>query len=138
MSEKFINLSYKNIELLFRKSEINSALGCKKDDVITDECGNKKIRTSFGDYDYFDIDAFISKSGFEIKESSVRTAIILKNKTLITSAICKVEDHEWSDFSLFSEFYSKSFERFGYVACSFQSKKIQYLLDINKFLEFVK
>jgi len=138
MSEKFINLSYKDIDLLFRKSEINTALSCKKEDIVIDDDGNKKIRTSLGDFEYFDIDAFVRKSGFDIKDSTIRTAIILKNKTLITSATCKVEEHPWSDFSLFSDFYSKSFERFGYVACYFKGEKIQYLLDINKFLEFVK
>ena len=148
-SEKFVCLSYPELNFFFPQKNIPAVLCCKTEDFADGKLKISSIdnKTSFISFIDFDLCAQSFFQHTEVKK--IKTAFLIsneqfsepifeseKNLTVVTSAECFVIEKDPSSFSLFSPLYFEHLKKMGIFACSFSENKFGILIDIRKFLDF--
>lgn len=158
LNENFICLTYSSVEFLIPKQDVVSALSCNDSNFLTNEKGERTIILSSKLLKYFDFDIFADSIGQAIRETNVKTCVVIncnniftdsKEIGIVTSAECKVKNIPLNSFSLFSSVYNTKLTEKGIIACKFKPitqattveapdsaglEKICYLIDIKKLL----
>ena len=134
-SERFICISYSLVDFLIPHDDIVSAVSIGEFDTEA-MCGPMT--------GIFDFDSIAAEFGEERLKKNVCTMIILKKddeevtqRSIITASECKVRIIKLTDFSLFSDFYAQSLAHLGFQACVFDGGRIQFLVDINRMLDYL-
>ncbi len=130
---KFICISYSNIDFLIPNDDVQSALSLKDFDVGS-MCGSFS-----GIYNFDDVAENFCEAK---KEKNIRTMVMLKKDgvsqvSFVTASECKVCKLDLSKFSTFSDYYSDRLMHFGIIACYFENERLQYLIDAKKLIEYV-
>ena len=131
--EKFICISYSNVDFLIPNEDVQSALSLKDFDVES-MCG---VFTGIYNFDE------IAEKFKEIKvEKNIRTMVMLRKDgvsqvSFVTASECKVCILDLSKFSTFSDYYTDRLLHFGILACYFENDRLQYLIDAKKLIEYV-
>ena len=148
-SEKFVCLSYPELNVFIPQKNIPAVLCCKTEDFADGKLKISSIdnKTSFISFIDFDLCAQSFFQHTEVKK--IKTAFLIsneqfsepifeseKNLTVVTSAECFVIEKDASSFSLFSPLYFEHLKKMGIFACSFSENKFGILIDIRKFLDF--
>ena len=143
--EKFISIAYQQVDFLIPNDNVISSVGVKDLDVAQLQRGEAGI------YDFDEIaSVFMQKP----RESDLKTMIVMKaekteknNKpgtagaedhiSIITTQECKVCTIPLQELSLFPDFYSDQFKKFGILACGFQDNRIRLLIDVNQTINYM-
>ena len=131
--DKFICISYPLIDFLIPNNNVISAVGVKDLDI------SLMHDQSSGIFDFDEIaSAFIQIP----RESEIKTMVVLKDDdnsqiSIVTTQECHVCTIELNDFSLFSDFYSDQFVKFGLLACKFEDERVSFLMDVKKTIKYM-
>lgn len=131
--EKFICISYPQIDFLIPNDSILSAVGVKDLDVAL--LHDKE--SGFFDFERI-AEVFMQPS----RETDIKTMVVIRGEnneqvSLVTTQECKVCTIKLREFSLFPDCYSSYFRDFGILACSFQESRIRYLIDASKMVRYM-
>ena len=131
--EKFICISYSQIDFLIPNDYVVSAVGVK--DVQIGLMHDQ----STGVFDFDDIAAGFSQYP---RATHVKTLIVLRDEnnnqiSIVTTQECKVCTIQLKDFALFSDYYSDSFKQFGFLACTFEDNRMRLLMDVKQTIDFM-
>lgn len=131
--EKFISISYSQIDFLIPNDYVVSAVGVK--DVQIGFMHNENS----GVFDFDDI-----ATGFKQypRPTHVKTLIVLKDcddnqVSIMTTQECKVCDVPLKDFGVFSDFYADSFKQLGFLACTFENNRMRLLVDVPQLIDYM-
>ena len=129
--EKFICISYSQVDFLIPNDYVVSAVGVK--DVQIGLVHNQNA----GIFDFDDIAAGFSQYP---RPTHVKTLIVLKDEqdnqvSVVTTQECKVCTVPLNAFRLFSDFYSGSFKDFGFLACAFEDNRMRLLIDVKQTID---
>jgi len=131
--DRFICISYSNLDFLIPNDEVFSAVSLKEFDV-EQMCGSLT-----GIYNLDDIAKYFNEKPLE---KNIHTMVMLKKTggtqvSFVTNSECRVCKIKLDDFGLFSNYYSSRLAHLGIQACSFEEKRIRYLLDIRKIIDYL-
>ena len=139
--EKFISISYPHIDFLIPNDYVISSVGVKDLDMANLQSEESGI---------YDFDKIAAQFMQIPHESDIRTMIVLKSDysdssnspeqkhiSTITTRECKVCTIHLNELSLFSDFYSEQFQRFGLLACNFENDRIKLLLDVKQIVNYL-
>lgn len=132
--EKFICISYPQIDFLIPNDYVISSVGVK--DLNISLLNNQEA----GFFDFDDIaSCFIQIP----RQADIRTMIVLKGNgdsqfSIITTQECKVSTIPLNEFGLFSDFYSEQFQKLGFLACSFKDERLRILMDVKQTIAYMK
>ena len=130
--DTIICISYSQIDFLIPNEYVQSAVGVKDVQVglLHDE--------NSGIFDFDDVAAGFSQYP---RPTHVKTLIVLKDEnnnqmSVVTTQECKVCTIPLKDFKLFSDCYSEAFKQFGFLACTFEDKRMRILIDAVKLIDY--
>ena len=131
--EKFICISYSQIDFLIPNDYVVSAVGVK--DVQFGLVHNQNS----GVFDFDDIATGFSQYP---RPTHVKTLIVLKDETdaqvsIVTTQECRVCTVNLNDFGVFSDFYSAPFKQFGFLACTFEENRMGILIDVKQIIDYM-
>lgn len=131
--DQFISISYPQIDFLIPNDFVISAVGVK--DVQVNFMHNQNS----GIFDFDDIAAGFNQYP---RLTHVKTLIVLRDEnnnqvSVVTTQECKVCKVDLSDFKLFPDFYSEQFKQFGFLACTFEEKRMKLLIDIQQTIDYM-
>jgi len=131
--EKFICISYPTVDFLIPNDYVHSAVGVKDLDTSLLQDYTSGI---------FDFDSIAAEFHQTSVKSSIKTMIVFKGSSInqlsiVTSQSCKVCTIQLKDFSLFSDYYSESFKKFGLLACNFTENRIRFLIDVKQIIKIM-
>ena len=131
--EKFICISYSQVDFLIPSKFVSSSVGVK-------DLNLSLLRDS--DSGIFDFDEIASQFIQIPREADIKTMIALKDEglnhiSIVTTQECKVAIISLDEFGLFSDFYSEQFQRMGFLACSFQENRLRILMDVRKTIAYM-
>ena len=133
--EKFICISYPKIDFLIPNAYVFTAVGVQNFDADM-MCS--------ADSGIFNFDTIAENFNEPVKDKDVRTMVILKKDneaqpqtSLVTTSECRVCLLNLETFSLFSDFYTQALAHLGIQACIFTGKRIQFLIDVKKLIDYI-
>ena len=131
--ETFICISYSQIDFLIPNEYVQSAVGVKDVQV------NLMHDENSGVFDFDDIAAGFSQYP---RPTHVKTLIVLKDEnnnqvSIVTTQECKVCTVKLTDFKLFSDCYFEAFKQFGFLACSFEGRRMKILIDAMQLIDYM-
>ena len=133
--EKFISIAYQQIDFLIPNDSVISSVGVKDLDMAQLQGG------ATGIYDFDEIASAFMQSP---RESEIKTMIVLKasdgsdnRNSIVTTQECRVCTIRLNEFSLFSDYYSEQFKKFGLLACSFEDERVKFLIDVRKTINYM-
>lgn len=131
--DKFICISYSQIDFLIPNDYVVSAVGVKDVQV------NFMHDNNSGIFDFDDI-----ATGFKQypRPSHVKTLIILKDEnnaqfSIVTTQECKVCTVPLKNFRLISDYYAEGLKKFGLLACNFVDDKVRFLIDVKQAIQYM-
>ena len=131
--DKFISISYPQIDFLIPNDYVVSAVGVKDVQV------NFMHDNNSGVFDFDDI-----ATGFRQypRPSHVKTLIVLKDEdnnqfSIVTTQECKVCTVPLNQFRLISDNYAEGVKKFGLLACSFIDNRVRFLMDVKKAIQYI-
>ena len=131
--EKFVCISYPLIDFLIPNEYVVSAVGVKdlKISVLHDQ--------SSGIFDFDEIASVFTQIP---RESEIQTMVVLHDDnnaqmSIVTTQECRVCTIRLNEFSLFSDYYSEQFKKFGLLACSFEDERVKFLIDVRKTINYM-
>lgn len=131
--DKFICISYPLIDFLIPHDDVLSAVGVKNLDI------SLMHNQASGIFDFDEIaSAFIQIP----RESEIKTMVVLKDEnnsqiSIVTTQECRVCTIQLKDFSLFSDYYSDQFVKFGLLACKFDEDRVSFLMDVKQTIKYM-
>lgn len=131
--EKFICISYSQIDFLIPNDEVVSAVG------LTDFDPTLMQGSLTGIYDF---DAIAAKFQQTPSQTNIRTMVVLNDEgeekvSVVTTRECRVCTISLENFSLFSDAYFENLHKIGVLACSFEENKIRYLLNVKQTIQYM-
>ena len=131
--EKFICISYSQVDFLIPSKFVSSSVGVK-------DLNLSLLRDS--DSGIFDFDEIASQFIQIPREADIKTMIALKDEglnhiSIVTTQECKVVVISLDDFGLFSDFYSEQFQKLGFLACNFKDGRLRILLDVRRTIAYM-
>ena len=131
--EKFICISYSQIDFLIPNEYVISAVGVKDVQVSLMHDGSEGV------FDFDDVAAGFSQYP---RPTHVKTLIVLKDGngnqvSVVTTQECKVCTVPLKDFSFFSDCYAAAFKQFGFLACTFVNNKMRMLIDAMQLIDYM-
>ena len=130
--DKFICISYSQIDFLIPNDYVVSAVGVKDVQIGMMHNENSGI---------FDFDDLATGFNQYPRPTHVKTMIVIKDDadeqvSIVTTQECKVCTVSLNEFSLFSECYSESFKQFGILACNFEENRMRLLIDVKQMIDY--
>lgn len=131
--EKFVCISYPLIDFLIPNEYVVSAVGVKDLNISLLHDQSSGI---------FDFDEIASVFTQIPRESEIQTMVVLHDDnnaqmSIVTTQECRVCTIRLNEFSLFSDYYSEQFKKFGLLACSFEDERIKFLIDVRKTINYM-
>ncbi|MDD5930475.1 MAG: hypothetical protein PUC37_11805 [Spirochaetales bacterium] len=131
--EKFVCISYPLIDFLIPNEYVVSAVGVKDLNISLLHDQSSGI---------FDFDEIASVFTQIPRESEIQTMVVLHDDnnaqmSIVTTQECRVCTIRLNEFSLFSDYYSEQFKKFGLLACSFEDERVKFLIDVRKTINYM-
>ncbi|MCR5063135.1 MAG: hypothetical protein K6A89_07590 [Treponema sp.] len=131
--EKFVCISYPLIDFLIPNEYVVSAVGVKDLNISLLHDQSSGI---------FDFDEIASVFTQIPRESEIQTMVVLRDEnnvqmSIVTTQECRVCTIRLNEFSLFSDYYSGQFKKFGLLACSFEEERVRFLMDVRKTINYM-
>ena len=131
--EKFVCISYPQIDFLIPNDAVLSSVGVK--DLTISMLRDQEAG-------FFDFDEIASQFIQIPRQADIKTMIVLKGEgekhfSIVTTQECCISIINLKEFGLFSDFYSQQFQKLGILACSFKEDRLRIIMDVKSTIKFM-